>query len=193
MNKCVVCGTYFKPLKEYPERRTCSDECLRIHMRNLTPETFLEKSFKNGNIPFNKGVPQKEWMSDESRDKCSKTHIHKQNCVSPLSKMEGRYLPFNAKVKGTVTRRITKHKHGKNAGKTEINYYINIDWHGNRKPNNLYKRYLWEYYHQQDIPKGYVIYSLDGNPENFDKDNLILMSRKQLAILNKSGVFPDEL
>ena len=187
MNKCVVCGTYFKPLKEYPERRTCSDECLRIHMRNLTPETFLEKSFKKGNTPFNKGVPQKEWMSDESRYKCSKTHIHKQNCVSPLSEMEGRYLPFNAKVKGTVTRRITRHKHGKNAGKTEINYYINIDWHGNRKPNNLYKRYLWEVHNQRDVPKGCVIYSIDGNPDNLDISNLTCITRKQLAIINKGG------
>lgn len=188
MNICIVCGVEFEPSKEYPERVTCSDECLRIHMRNLVSETFLENSFEKGHTPFNKGVPQKEWLSKEAQEKCSKTHIQYQDSgMSPLAKIEGRFLPHNTNKKGTVTRRITKHTKGKNAGKTEINYYINIDWKGNRKPNNLYKRYVWEVYHQQDVPKGYVIYMIDQNPDNLDISNLELISRAELARRNKRG------
>lgn len=187
MNKCVVCGTHFKPSKQYPERKTCSAECLKIHMKNLVPEAFLEKSFEKGSEPFNKGLPQKEWLSSESIEKCSKTYIQNQNCKSPLSDVEGRYLPHNTKEKGVVTRRVTKHTRGKNAGKTEVNYFINIDWHGNRKPNNLYKRYLWEVHNQMDVPKGCVIYCIDGNPENLDISNLTCITRGQLAIINRGG------
>ena len=84
MNKCVVCGTHFKPTKQYSERKTCSNECLKIHMKNLVPEAFLEKSFEKGSEPFNKGLPQKEWLSAESIEQCSKTYIQNQNCKSPL-------------------------------------------------------------------------------------------------------------
>lgn len=185
-NECVVCGTQFKPSKQYPERKTCSDECLRIHMKNLTSEAFLENSFEKGNEPFNKGLPQKEWMSKEAMEKCSKTYINKQTSgMSKYAFEENRFLPHNTYQKGTVTRRIVRHKKGKNAGKTEINYYINIDWKGNRKPNNLYKRYLWEVYHQQDIPKGYVVYMIDQNPDNLDINNLKIISRAELAKLNR--------
>lgn len=189
MKKCIICGTEFEPSKNYMSRVTCSDECLKIHMRNLTPEIFLQTSFKKGNIPFNKGVPQVEWMSESSIEKCKQTYInHQKKCMSVFSTEEGRYLPHNTLKKGTITKRVTTHNKGKNKGKTEINYYINIDWKGNRKPNNLYKRYIWEVYHQQDIPKGYVVYSLDGNAENFAEDNLVLISRGDLARINKGNL-----
>ncbi|MEK3722288.1 HNH endonuclease signature motif containing protein [Paenibacillus sp. FSL H8-0034] len=38
------------------------------------------------------------------------------------------------------------------------------------------------------IPKGYVIIFGDGNRRNFDPNNLILISRGQLAIMNKNGL-----
>lgn len=189
MNRCVVCGTQFKPLKQYPERKTCSEECLKIHMRNLVPEAFLENCFKEGNIPFNKGIPQKEWLSEEARKRCSKTHIQYQtNTASPLSKIEGRYLPHNTKVKGTITKRKHIHKKGRFKGKVEYEYFINIDWKGNRKPNNLYRRYLWEYYHQQDIPKGMVVYCPSTNPDDWTEENLRLITRGELVKLNRWGI-----
>ena len=189
MNICMVCGVEFEPLKEYPERVTCSDECLRIHMRNLVSETFLEKSFEKGHTPFNKGVPQKEWLSKEAQEKCSKTYIQYQDSsMSPLAKIEGRYLPHNTNEKGTIIKRKHIHTKGRFKGKVDYEYYINIDWKGNRKPNNLYRRYLWEVYHQQDIPEGMIVYCPDNNPENWTKENLKLISRADLARKNRWGI-----
>lgn len=51
-------------------------------------------------------------------------------------------------------------------------------------------RLLWE---EQNgpIPKGYVIIFGDGNRRNFQQDNLILVSKSQLAILNKNQLIKD--
>ncbi|MED3325938.1 HNH endonuclease signature motif containing protein [Bacillus thuringiensis] len=51
-------------------------------------------------------------------------------------------------------------------------------------------RLIWE---EQNgpIPKGYVIIFGDGNRRNFQQDNLILVSKSQLAILNKNQLIKD--
>ena len=38
------------------------------------------------------------------------------------------------------------------------------------------------------IPKGHVVAFGDGNKQNFSSDNLILISRRQLAVINKHGL-----
>ncbi|MNM10447.1 hypothetical protein D3C81_205750 [compost metagenome] len=38
------------------------------------------------------------------------------------------------------------------------------------------------------VPKGYVVIFGDGDRRNFDLNNLILVSRKQLAVMNKNGL-----
>lgn len=190
MNICVVCKRVFDPPKDYPEKRTCSKECYAIHMRSLVSSKFLKNSFKKGDVPFNKGIARNEWMSEKSIEKCKATYINKQEgAMSIYAKQEGRFLPHNTLQKGTVTRRKHIHNKGKNKGKVEIEYFINIDWKGNRKPNNSLKRYIWEVYHQQDVPKGYVVHCIDNNPENLDVDNLELISRGQLAVLNKTRLY----
>lgn len=187
MNKCIICGKEFIPPKTNKEKKTCSSECYSGYMRSLASEGFLKNSFKKGHKTFNKGKPQKEWLTEEQIKKISKTQIQNQDCKSVLSYIEGRYLPYNAYKKGTVKRRKHIHRTGKNKGKVEYEYYINIDWKGNRKPNNLYRRFIWEYFHQQDIPKGYVVHCIDGDPNNLDISNLELITRGQLAILNRGG------
>lgn len=44
---------------------------------------------------------------------------------------------------------------------------------------------IWEEYHGP-VPRGHAVIFGDGNRRNFDPDNLILVSRAQLAILNKN-------
>ena len=187
MNKCIICGDEFSPPRTNKKKKTCSEKCYSEYMKLLASEGFLKNSFKKGHKTFNKGKPQKEWLTEEQIKKVSKTQIQNQDCKSVLSYIEGRYLPHNAYKKGTVKRRKHIHRTGKNKGKIEYEYYINIDWKGNRKPNNLYKRFIWEYFHQQDIPKGYVIHCIDGDPNNLDISNLELITRGQLAILNRGG------
>ncbi|WP_304393383.1 HNH endonuclease signature motif containing protein [uncultured Clostridium sp.] len=184
MNICIICGKEFEPPKGYEIKRTCSKECYKIMQKQNVSDGFMQNSFKKGQTAFNKGVPMKEWMSKESMEKCSKTQIQYQDCVSPLSKEEGIYLPYNTYTKGKVVKRKHKHNKGKNKGKEYWEYYINVDWKGNRKPNNLYRKYLWELYNQQDVPKGYVVYSKDGNPDNLDISNLELITRRELLRRN---------
>lgn len=188
MSKCIYCGKEFEPTSEYKNRKACSRRCYIEWRRLNLSKGFTDNQFEKGHKTFNKGVPQKEWMSEESMKKCSKTQIQNQKtAASKLSEEEGRFLPYNTMQKGTVVKRATVHKVGKNKGKTEYNYFINIDWKGNRKPGNLYKRYLWELYHQQDLPKGYVVITVDGDPDNLVINNLDIISRKELLRRNNGG------
>lgn len=188
MNKCIICGKMFEPPKNYKIKKTCSKECYSKYARNNTPDGFKKNMFVKGQEAFNKGKPMKEWMSKESMKRCSKTHIqHQETASSSLSKEEGVYLPYNALRKGTVVKRKHIHRKGKNKGKVEWEYYINIDWRGNRKPNNLYKKYLWELHNQQDLPKGHVVTTIDGDPDNLVIENLELISRAELLRRNSKG------
>jgi len=49
---------------------------------------------------------------------------------------------------------------------------------------------IWEE-HNGPMPKGHVVIFGDGNRRNFDPDNLILVSRAQLAVLNKNRLIQD--
>lgn len=51
-------------------------------------------------------------------------------------------------------------------------------------------RLLWEK-ENGPIPKGHVIIFGDGNRRNFQQDNLILVSKSQLVILNKNQLIKD--
>ncbi len=44
---------------------------------------------------------------------------------------------------------------------------------------------VWEAHHGRAVPSGHAVIFGDRNHQNFDPDNLILVSRAQLAILNK--------
>lgn len=57
-------------------------------------------------------------------------------------------------------------------------------------PNKWRSKHLivWEQHNSRSVPKGYAVIFGDGNRRNFDPDNLILVSRAQLAIMNKNGL-----
>lgn len=67
---------------------------------------------------------------------------------------------------------------------------VNVDGYVETKvaePNKwrLKHQVVWEE-HNGSIPKGYAVIFGDGNPQNLDINNLILVSRKQLLILNRN-------
>ncbi|MNC69024.1 hypothetical protein D3C75_1196760 [compost metagenome] len=47
---------------------------------------------------------------------------------------------------------------------------------------------VWELHCGRSVPKGHVVIFGDGDRRNFDPDNLILVTRGQLAIMNKRGL-----
>lgn len=61
-------------------------------------------------------------------------------------------------------------------------------------PNKWRGKHLivWEKHHGRPVPKGHVVLFGDGNRRNFDPNNLILVSRAQLAVLNKNGLIQDD-
>lgn len=53
-------------------------------------------------------------------------------------------------------------------------------------------RFVWEQ-HYGEIPKGYVVHMKDGDKANCDIDNLFLIKRKELLLMNNRGfLYKDE-
>lgn len=50
---------------------------------------------------------------------------------------------------------------------------------------------LWEEHHGRTVPPGYAVIFGDGDKRNFDIDNLLLVSRAQLARMNQRGLIYD--
>lgn len=121
-----------------------------------SPDTEFEK----GHTPHNKGKRWSDYMPEHSVNKVLSTAFKKGD------------IPKSAKPLGTVTRNVRKNGKG-------VDYTINIDWHGNRKPHNSYKWYLWEVENQQDRPKGMVLAVKNGNQDDIRIENLELISRAE--------------
>jgi hypothetical protein len=50
---------------------------------------------------------------------------------------------------------------------------------------------IWEAAHGK-VPKGHVVIFADGNKRNFDLDNLMLVSRRELAVMNTLGLIAND-
>ncbi len=48
---------------------------------------------------------------------------------------------------------------------------------------------MWEKYHNQEVPKGYAVIFADQNKLNFAKENLVLISKKELLDMNRKNRF----
>lgn len=114
------------------------------------------------------------------------------------SGLDGRFkpghIPFNKGIKGVYAKGCEKTWFKK--GSTPINHRpvgserITVDGYTEIKveePNKwrLKQQLIWEKYNGP-VPKGYVVIFGDGNQHNFNPDNLILVSRQQLLILNRN-------
>ncbi|MBY6965295.1 HNH endonuclease signature motif containing protein [Clostridium botulinum] len=104
------------------------------------------------------------------------------------------HIPFNKGIKGVYAKGCEKTWFKK--GSTPINHRpvgserITVDGYTEIKveePNKwrLKQQLIWEKYNGP-VPKGYVVIFGDGNQHNFNPDNLILVSRQQLLILNRN-------
>ncbi|MFT8352176.1 HNH endonuclease signature motif containing protein [Clostridium saccharoperbutylacetonicum] len=109
------------------------------------------------------------------------------------------HIPYNKGTKGII------HEGSKKAwfkkGQIPINWRpvgserVTIDGYTEIKisePNKwrLKQQIIWEKENGK-IPKGYVVIFGDGNKSNFDIDNLILVSRKQLLVMNNNKLIKD--
>lgn len=118
--------------------------------------SFNAGCFKKGNIPKNKGKKWAEYMSEESQAKSRATTFKNGN------------IPKNHRPVGSERINVE--------GYSEIK---------TKEPN------VWEYKHRiiyeqhyGKVPDGYVVMFADRNKQNFDIDNLILVSRHEDLIMN---------
>lgn len=139
------------------------------------PKEVIEKRKKDsqkrkGDVPFNKGKKQIDYMSSEAIKRTQKTRFKKGN------------EPHNTNPKGDgaiVTRKDTE----------EISYkYIRISkgvW-------DLYHRVVWKRVNGK-IPKNHLIIFKDGNTENTSIENLKLISMTENMYRNSKHNYPKEI
>ena len=120
--------------------------------------------FKKGDVPFNKGLKQEEWLTPDALERTKATRFQKGQ------------LPQTTKPLGYI-RRTTHHRKGQIVG---YDWYINVDWHGNRSPNYNYRKYLWEVFYGEDAPKGMIFVAKDGDQAKEPTiDNIEMISRAE--------------
>jgi len=119
------------------------------------------------------------------------TLTYKHGLRNGVGKFKPGHKPFN---KGIGT------KQWKKICRTRKDY---IPVGSERTTNNCYKEYvdvkvgeakwkrkhvlIWEEAHGK-VPKGHVVIFADGNQKNFKLENLLLVSRKELGVMNASGL-----
>ena len=101
------------------------------------------------------------------------------------------HVPWNKGIKGCFGARRTSFKKGNLPHNTREMYserlskegYVEIKIGINKWISK--HRYIWEQHHKKEVPKGKVVIFLDGNNRNFEIENLNLISRGALLILNR--------
>ena len=112
-------------------------------------------------------------------------------------------IPFNKGLKAWWTGgEETRFKRGwmpwnyKPIGAERINSdgYVDIKVQDGTKQKNWRGKHslVWEAHHGRPIPKGHVVIFADGNRRNFDPDNLLLVSRAQLARMNQTHLIKND-
>ena len=100
------------------------------------------------------------------------------------------HIPWNKGLKGCFGAMKTSFKKGHIPANTREMYserlskegYIEIKVGINKWISK--HRYVWEQHYKKEVPKGKVVIFLDGNNRNFEIENLKLISRGALLILN---------
>lgn len=137
--------------------------------KELIEQRRLEGRKQKGDIPFNKGLKQSEYMSKEGIERTKGTRFKK-----------GR-KPHNTKQKGQIVSIKDSHN--------DLTYkYIKI------KDNNwvLYHKYLWEKVNGK-IPDNLILRFKDGDTNNVNIDNLELITRTENMYRNSRHNYPVEI
>lgn len=130
-------------------------------------DSGIDGCFEKGHKPFNKGLKQKDYLSQESLENIKATQFKKGQ------------KPTNWEPIGYE--RISK------GGYIEVKVR---DQKGVHSVNNfeLKHRLLWEK-HYGEIPEKHVILFKNGNPQDIRLDNLMMIHRKVVAQVNKQGLY----
>lgn len=142
---------------------------IRYQMKKHNLRSGLDCRFKKGLEPLNKG----KRMPQDVYEKVAPTMFKKGT------------VPPNHKPVGT----ISEDKDGYLLIKVEEGRPGHIRRCDLWKPLHRIK---WQEYHHQEVPPNHAVIFADGNKRNFEEDNLILVSRGELAQLNKNRRMSNE-
>ncbi len=152
-------GEIAKAVSEHFDIEFSVSQC-KAYKDNHNIISGLDCRFKKGHVPANKGKK----MSPEQYEKCKATMFHKGNV--PANHMEvGEYTHT---TDGYLVRKV------KEDGTQ-------------RERFELVHRKVWEE-HYGPIPEGKMVSFLDGNKDNCDIDNLVLIDNKENLELNRSNL-----
>lgn len=167
-----------KPVKRLAnELGTTYGRIMRFLKKNnlQIPKDVIEKRKligrkKKGDIPFNKGKKQTDYMTSEAISNSKNTRFKKG------------HKPHNTNPKGNgaiVIRRDTSGRDYK---------YIRI----RKGVWELYHRILWEK-EKGKIPDGYIVVFKDNNPLNTNIENLELITKAENMYRNSKHDYPKEI
>lgn len=131
--------------------------------------TAFRYGYRNGrDAKFNKGWEPTQFKKGHVPHNKGKKGVR----VSPATEFKKGYMPQTWKPVGTETVRSDGYT-----------------WVKVAEPNKWREKHLiiWEA-ENGPVPKGYVVIFADGNRLNITLENLLLISRKELAVMNKRGL-----
>lgn len=167
-----------KPVKRLADEVGCTyGRIMRFLKKNdleipkaLIKQRKLESRKKKGDIPFNKGKKQTDYMTADAIERTKKTRFKKGN------------KPHNTNSNGNgaiVTRQDTSGRNYK---------YIRIKkgvW-------NLYHRIVWQKVNGK-IPENHLVVFKDNNTENTTIENLELITMTENMYRNSKHNYPKEI
>lgn len=130
---------------------------MKAYKKNHNLSSGLDGRFEKGHVPENKGKTWDEIMSKEAQARSRKTCFRKGN------------VPHNHLPVGTVVKTTDGYMARKIGEPHEWEYIHRATWEKHNGP----------------IPEGMCVTFKDGNTENCDIDNLMLISRAENARLNQ--------
>ena len=126
----------------------------------------IKTTFKKGQVPFNKGMKQSDYMSAEAIERTKNTRFQKGQD------------PINWQPMGYE--RITRD------GYTEVKVRDDKGVHSS-KNFELKHRALWKKHHGE-IPESHIVIFKNGNPQDVCLENLMMVHRGIGAQLNRQGL-----
>lgn len=126
----------------------------------------IKTTFKKGQVPFNKGMKQSDYMSAEAIERTKNTRFQKGQ--DPIN-----WQPIGYE-------RITRD------GYTEVKVRDEKEVHST-KNFELKHRVLWKKHHGE-IPESHIVIFKNGNPQDVRLENLMMIHRGIGAQLNRQGL-----
>lgn len=163
------CGKYSKELAAMFNEKFNMDittKEIKSFKQSHKLNSGLTGHFQKGQVSYNKGKKQSEFLSAEAIERTKATRFKKGNRPHNCRKIGEERISSDGYV-------MVKVRDG----------CLNDNWE--LKHRIIYKQ------HYGDIPNGYNIMFADKNKRNFDIDNLILVSKSEDLIMNKNNLLYD--